>query len=253
MHLLMLEQALRLEIYDPSFGRPESWEAHRGDEDVEDHKKSEVAGENGETSEAAHGHAPFAPTPSRNIPNPQPLPSSPRAGTKSREGNRRRNTEASAGGDSGRTPKLEKQHIELLKGEHYASHCQMCLCERSPSELAPRGSYVEWEELRRLVLEAHHVDPKAGGGARHAGNLMVLCTLHHNNYGGRLTRQTVTEAMRKTRHEKTVRFGDTDGHDSEVTGRVICVVIPDNDDAVSIFFTEEHVGYWLEAAQPRAA
>src|SRR5918995_5357737 len=112
----------------------------------------------------------------------------------------------------------------------------------APSGTARRGSYVEWAEQRRLVVAAHHVDPKSGGGARHAGNLMVLCTLHHNNYGRRLTRQAVTAAMRKTRHEKTVRFGGTDGHESEVTGRVIRVVIPDSGDAVSIFFTEQHDG-----------
>ena len=50
----------------------------------------------------------------------------------------------------------------------------MCLCERTPRELAPPGSYIQWEEVRRRVVEAHHVDLKSAGGARHAGNLILL-------------------------------------------------------------------------------
>jgi hypothetical protein len=126
----------------------------------------------------------------------------------------------------------------------------MCLCERSPSELAPTGSYVEWEEVRRRLIQAHHVDLKSGGGARHAGNLILLCTLHHDNYGGRLTREAVTAALRKRRDKKVVRFGSIDDSGSEVTGRVVRFVIPDNDEGVSIFFTDEHVGFWLSQARP---
>src|SRR5207249_9198612 len=91
-------------------------------------------------------------------------------------------------GDGRPVPELEKEHIEALKRDHYASHCQICLCERSPQELAPTGSYIEWEEVRRRVVEAHHLDLKSAGGVRHAGNLILLCKLHHDNFGRRLTR-----------------------------------------------------------------
>ncbi len=107
------------------------------------------------------------------------------------------------------TPVLEKEHIDNLMTEHYASHCQMCLCERLPTELAPAGSYVEWEEVRSRIVEAHHVDPKSGGGARHAGNLILLCKLHHDNYGRRLTREAVTIALRKATDKRIIRFGLT--------------------------------------------
>ena len=254
MHWYMLERALKLEFRDPSFGRLDPW-AVDGEEEqnIDNYGENEEDEEHGETVEAVFGHSPVEPDPSRNVPQPGPIPSGIRAGTKRRDGKENWSGKPSGEGDDDRTPELEKEHKKLLKTEHYASHCQMCLSERLPSELAPKGSYVEWAEQRRLVVPAHHVDPKSGGGARHAGNLMVLCTLHHNNYGRRLTRQAVTAAMRKTRREKTVRFDGTNGHELEVTGRVIRVVIPDSGDAVSIFFTEEHLGYWLSVGRPRAA
>lgn len=124
----------------------------------------------------------------------------------------------------------------------------MCLCERSPLNLAPAGSYVEWEEVRRHIVQAHHVDPKSGQGARH-GNFILLCTLHHDNYGRRLTREAVTTALREPKKEKIVRFGDDGTPLSTVDGRVTQVVIPDNGEVVSIFFTDEHVDYWLSQAR----
>jgi len=246
VHWLALERALRLEISDPSFGRPESWEAIESE--VEESGNDEEDEGEDETTEAVYGHAPFEPDPSRNIPQPRPIPSSPRAGIEHRGGNRGRRTDASAGGDVSPAPALEKEHREQLKSEHYASHCQMCLCERSPLDLAPAGSYVEWEEVRRHIVQAHHVDPKSGRGARHAGNLILLCKRHHDNYGRRLTREAVTTALRASKTEKIVHFGRDDNPSSEVVGCVTKVVIPDNGDVVSIFFTNEHVGYWLSQA-----
>ncbi len=121
----------------------------------------------------------------------------------------------------------------------------MCLCERLPAELAPVGSYVEWEEVRRRIVEAHHVDPKSGGGARHAGNLILLCKLHHDNYGRRLTRESLTIALRKAKLKKVVRFGADGSSLSDLNGRVIEVAIPDTGEIVSIFFTNDHARYWL--------
>jgi hypothetical protein len=147
--------------------------------------------------------------------------------------------------DSKPTPELEREHVEALKKDHYASHCQMCLCDRSPHELAPVGSYVEWEEVRRRVVDAHHIDLKSGGGARHAGNLLLLCKLHHDNYGRRLTRAAVTTALRGQAKQSVVRFGDSDDPPSEVQGRKIEIVIPDTGEVVSLFFTEQHAAYIL--------
>lgn len=246
VHLLALERAMELEIRDPSFGRPESSAAYmKEEEDIEDEQEREGDGEGTETGEAIFGHSPFKPDPSRNVPKPGPIPSSLSTVSGRRGGRPTGGAQHKAEGDDRQTPELETEHIKGLKTEHYASHCQICLCERPPAELAPTGSYVEWEEVRRRVVEAHHVDPKSGGGARHAGNLILLCKLHHDNYGRRLTREAVTMALRETTSEKIVRFG-SDGPDlSEVSGRVVDVVIPDTGEVLSIFFTNEHAGYWL--------
>ena len=119
-----------------------------------------------------------------------------------------------------------------------------CASTRSPGELAPDGSYVQWEEVRRRIVEAHHVDPKSGGGARHAGNLILLCKLHHDNYGRRLSRAAVTAALRSNSMEMYVEFGV----DSRVKGRRVELTISDTDEVVTLFFTDYHVAYWLSQA-----
>ena len=128
----------------------------------------------------------------------------------------------------------------------------MSLCERPPRELAPAGSYIEWEEVRRRVVEAHHVDLKSAGGARHAGNLILLCKLHHDNYGRRLTRAAVSAALQGETNEKLIRFGAAGDSVSEVKGRQIQLVIPDTGEIVGVFFTNEHADYWLSRVSPSA-
>ena len=94
-------------------------------------------------------------------------------------------------------------------------------------------------------MVAHHVDLQSAGGARHAGNLIVLCTLHHENYGRRLTRAAVTEALRDKKKDKVIHFGKGNGDPSGVKGQVIAIVIPDTDEVVEVFFTNDHAAYWL--------
>ena len=196
-----------------------------------------VNNDDSEPGEAVFGHSPFTPDPARNIPNPRPLPSTPTLTS------RPRSSTDEGNGNGGRedrepTPGIEKQHIEELKLSHYASHCQMCLCKQSPKELAPVRSYIESEEVRRRVVEAHHVTPKSAGGARHAGNLILLCKLHHDNYGRRFTRMAVINALQREIRSKTIHFGE-----ASIKGRVIRIEISDTSDDIDIFFTEEHADY----------
>jgi hypothetical protein len=128
----------------------------------------------------------------------------------------------------------------------------MCLCEREPRELAPPASYVQWEEVRRRVVEAHHVDLKSAGGARHAGNLILLCKLHHDNFGRRLTRAAITEALQGDTVDKVIRFGVAGEAVAEVEGGQIELIIPDTGEVVKIFFTAQHADYWLSQAKPLA-
>ena len=249
LDFLSLERALEIEIHDPSFGphhsplaSPEEEQGIPGDEARNEDSESKE-GDAG-PGEAFHGHSPFDPDGTRNVPKPGPIPSKPRT-TAKRGGiaEERKNS-----GESQRKPvsELERQHKEILKREQYASHCQICLCARPPQELAPVGSYVEWEEVRRRIMEAHHVDLKSAGGAEHAGNLILLCRFHHNNYGRRLSRASLVAELRKKTRKKVVRYEGEHGHVTEVKGRTIRIDFPDKGDAVDIFFTNEHATYWLK-------
>ena len=48
----------------------------------------------------------------------------------------------------------EKKQIEVLKKDHYAFHCQICLAEKKPEELAPENSYVGYANHRRKIIKA---------------------------------------------------------------------------------------------------
>lgn len=256
---LALERALGLEIRDRSYGRPS--DASSNLEDVA--RDEEVAGADAQTAsgnrrtdgavdtgEAVFGHSPFEPDPSRNIPSPDTISSSTSAKFR-----KTRNRSGGGSGSEGRStagpaPALEQEHVDDIKRKHYASHCQICLCERSPRELAPAGSYVQWEEVRRGIMEAHHVDLKSAGGARHAGNLILLCKHHHNTYGRRLSRAVVTKALQGDAVDKVIRFEIEGVGITEVKGRQIKLVIPDTGEIVKIFFTVQHADYWLSQAGP---
>ena len=244
--LTALERSLEVEIYDPpTFGRPTDPGSGPNDGNSavggtsQDHDQDD--GVEAGPGEAVFGHSPFEPDPKRNAPEPGPISS------RSRRTPRRSGYRNGAPGSSEDhsystpTPELEKEHIETLKLEHYASHCQMCLCEKSPRVLAPEGSYIQWEEVRRRVVEAHHVDLKSAGGARHAGNLILLCKLHHDNYGRRLTGAAVTAALRGNTREREIRFGVG----SKVKGQQIELVISDTGEGVELFFTDDHADFWL--------
>jgi len=251
VHFLALERTLELEIQDPSFGQPVSEVSPSEDDEAaaDNVDQNEHDEEDADPGEAVFGHSPFEPDASRNTPKPGPISSRPSA-TSQRSTQRDASSGANKGqGDAKPAPELEKEHIESLKRSHYASHCQMCLCERPPHELAPAGSYIEWEEVRRRVVEAHHVDLKSAGGARHAGNLILLCKLHHDNYGQRLTRAAVMAALRGEKTDKLVHYGNSGDALSEVKGQTVEIVIPDTGEIVEIFFTDEHADFWLSHAR----
>ena len=232
--------AVELEIDDPSFGPPAGSEA---DASVDDTVAENTGGlghdgdENNALGEAGGGHSPFTPDPGRNRPKPGPISNEP-AGSP-----RRSKVQSGSSGSGGyrQTPDFEKRHKKELKRDHYASHCQMCLCERPPRELAPVGSYIESEEVRQSVVHAHHTDLVSAGGARHAGNLILLCKLHHDNYGRQFTRAGVTAALRDNPKGMSICFGE----DSHVNGLQIEVEISGTEEIVKLFFTDYHVKYWL--------
>ena len=190
--LYALKAVVQMSVDHPSLGRPDG----SGSESIEDDVAGDYTshgdehdeeGVDADPGEAIFGHSPFEPDQARNTPHPRPISSKSAASPRQRDGWRRARRSHEDQEDSRPAPQLEKDHVESLKRDHYASHCQMCLCKRAPRTLAPAGSYIEWEEVRRRVVEAHHVDLKSAGGARHAGNLLLLCKLHHDNFGRRCT------------------------------------------------------------------
>ncbi len=236
-----LEHARALDIRDPTYGSVDRSKTQSGYEAADNAYQNESDDDGDDRpTEATFGHSPFEPDPARNTPHPVPIPSGePRT--------RRRQYRKSQPSSEGRehnvsqAPPLEREQIRILKQNLYSSHCQMCLCKHPPRELAPTGSYIEWEEVRRRVVEAHHVDPKSGGGARHAGNLILLCKLHHDNYGRRLTRAAITSSLRADARKDSVQYGGN----SAIQGVRIEVSIPDTGEIVEFFFMKEHVDYWL--------
>ena len=252
LHFMALERVLELESHDPSFGSLAS--TILGDEEsISDEEVRDTDGESSDndTGEAVFGHSPFKPDPQGNVPSPGPISStSSIASPRGEHGESNGNRPSQDSSNNKPAPKLDKKHIGELKQDHYASHCQMCLCKRPPHELAPVGSYIEWEEVRRHIVEAHHVDLKSAGGARHAGNLILLCKLHHDNYGRRLTRIAVTNALRGEKKDKVIRFGTSSDALSEVKGQSIEIEIPDTGEIVEVFFTNDHAAYWLSSTTP---
>lgn len=247
LHFMALERVLELEPHDPSFG-PSASTILEDEESISDEEVRDTDSESSDDDigEAVFGHSPFKPDPQGNVPSPSPISSTPSIASPCGEHRGSSENRPSKGSSNNRpAPKLEKKHIGELKQDHYASHCQMCLCKRPPQELAPVGSYIEWEEVRRHVVEAHHVDPKSAGGARHAGNLILLCKLHHDNYGRRLTRIAITDALRGEKKDKVIRFGRGSDALSELKGQSIEIEIPDTGEVIEVFFTNDHAAYWL--------
>lgn len=259
IELLALERSLNLKISELSFGRP----TQRAEEDLteefvladelETDEKTTADDENADLGEAVDGHNPFDPNPGRNLPNPAPITSGGK-GTSRRQSKNKRESDSNVRNkkdlETETTTDLESKHKEELR-RHYASHCQMCVCKSRTDELAPRGSYVQWEEVRRSVMEAHHVDLKTAGGAGHAGNLLLLCKLHHNNLGRRLTRSAVTNALHGNPTQKTIRFDAREGGAKQLTGEEIELELSDTTENIRIFFTDYHANYWREQAKTK--
>ena len=251
IYFLALKEILEMKIQDASFGMPDIIVSDSvNQEGFADEVVEGIENDEKEPGEAIAGHAPFTPDPSRNKPTPRPFTSN-TVPTQRSHAHQNSERDENTGPDSRRpVPDIEKKQSKELKEQHYASHCQMCLCQKSPEKLAPSGSYVEWAEVRRHVMEAHHVDLVSAGGVRHAGNLILLCKLHHNNYGRRLTRATVTSALQDKTKEKVISFGNSHDDKTEVKGRILKIKIPDTSEEVELFFTNEHSEWWIDNAQP---
>jgi hypothetical protein len=199
----------------------------------------------GEPAEVFRTHRTAVVDPKLNLPNPGTIPqavAAPPAVSIGRGSHVARNTSTRS-----RDELESAQQIEL-KQNHYAWHCQICLARTSPGTLAPVGSYAEFSEARRWLIEAHHVDQVHGLGARHAGNLIILCRHHHNDVGDELTRVAIVAALRQSHGRKAIAFSTRAGEVTCVAGVDVSVVIAATNRTISIFFTIEHRNVWLAGA-----
>ena len=195
--------------------------------------------EDGTLSATSGIHAVPTPDPLNNVPKPGPIPSTDSGFTTG--------PSKPTGGTTRPQSAIEDVQVDDLKENQYAWHCQACLAAAEPKILAPLSSYVALSENRRRVMHAHHCDHVNAGGARHAGNIILLCRYHHLALGDAVTRIDVLRAFEQAgRHSRT--FNADDGVSKCLQGEVVTIHPPQRRDPVSLFFTKEHAAYWLTKA-----
>lgn len=248
---IVLREALRREFHEEDvYGKgldDTGEEDEEGDWDDGDHDEDD-----GELGAADRTHKGASPDPSRNLPKPGVIPTGivRPVKTSSTSGDKRRGR-GKGDGRGRESPKIEEIQIDDLKQNQYAWHCQICLAERTTEQLAPVNSYVEIPENRSRVIRAHHPDQVHAGGARHAGNLLVLCNHHHRYLGDALSRQDVTKALKETATGYQVVF-QMSIHGKiiqrTVSGKLITIMVPSTSEMIKCFFTDSHAEYWLKKA-----
>ncbi len=213
-----------------------------GSDPPEDLEVEEALGQSGEIGglAATSGtHSAPEPAPARNIPRPGPIPTGSGIITGGRKANRSQLSRTQVA--------TEEAQIENLKEKQYAWHCQACLSMKDPLALAPPASYVALHQNRRSVMQAHHCDQVNAEGARHAGNLLLLCQYHHLEFGDAVSRSEVVQCLRKPQ-DRSLTFSSDGGLPSTVQGKIVTIHPPQRQTPVSLFFTREHADYWLTKA-----
>ena len=209
-------------------------------DDIDDYDTTEQV-EGGQEVVATEGrHAAPNLDPLRNLPSPGPIPED----TAIKKGARRVSRSRSSRIQS----PSENAQIEDLKTNQYAWHCQACLATKEPNILAPLSSYVGLHENRRPLIEAQHCDHVNAGGARHVGNIILLCRYHHRALGDAFGRSEIIQALNGSNdHSRT--FNSDGEKDKVVHGRVITIHPRQREKATSLFFTRQHMDYWLKKAR----
>ena len=233
----VLQRAYKLDFQErnPHYGVGElALENHEDAYGASDHEHGD-----GDLVETAGVHPAQVIDESKNTPNPGPIPR--RFG-----GNSKARVKQPATPSRHRIP-VEDAQIANLKEEQYAWHCQICLATWAPSVLAPGSSYVSIPQNRQGVMHAHHCDHVNARGARHAGNVLLLCRFHHMHFGDAITRSEILRSLGDMT-DQTIAFPSTDGKVREVTGKLVNVKPPQRESHVSLFFTEPHIDLWLTMA-----
>ena len=225
----VLQRAYKMELRERN---PRLMPEEGGSQDEPNIDEPEYSGDLTSTTES---HPIPTPDSSKNFPSPSPIPSSSRGST---------NPGITTKTNSNRTqPADELAQIANLKENQYAWHCQACLSAAEPKTLAPASSYAYLHQNRRQIMEAHHCDQVGAGGARHAGNLLLLCNFHHHLLGDAVSRGEVVHSFHSM-IDHVVAFQSDSGSGQIVSGKLVKVHPPQRKNAISLFFTQEHLEYW---------
>ena len=229
----VLQRACKIELRERN---PSSTSEGDG---LQDEPGTDEPDDSADLTSTTGNHPPPTPDPSKNSPSPGPIPPSSEG-----SGNSGKSTRT----NSNRTqPADELAQIADLKENQYAWHCQACLSAAEPKTLAPTSSYAFLYQNRRQIMEAHHCDQVAAGGARHAGNLLLLCNYHHLFLGDAVSRAEIVRSFQSV-VDHTVVFQSDDSSGQMVLGKLIKVRPPQRENAISLFFTMEHLEYWKSKA-----
>ena len=200
---------------------------------------NDSGGAAGGLSATSGTHSVPKPDPSRNFPKPGPIPTGPGS---IKNGNNVNRTQS----NRPQSPE-ETAQIEDIKENQYAWHCQVCLSTIEPKLLAPPSSYVELHHNRQPIMHAHHCDQVHAGGARHAGNLLLLCSFHHSEFGDAVSRVEVIQSLHQATEMKLTFSGDN-GVLRDVNGNIATIHPPQRPAPFALFFTKQHKDYWLTKA-----
>ena len=235
-----LQQAIEKDFNDNSIVVPKVKFAseEEGDDNLLDEIDEEIIGEVKET------HTSTIIDPQKNLPQIKPITEESALSYSTKSKISKGNSIRGKGVQSKIKSKIEKIHILELKSVQYAWHCQICLAEKTPGDLAPVGSYVEFSAFRSKLIEAHHLDQVHAGGARHAGNILLMCQKHHNLLGDKLSRQAITEELKGEIKSMVIEFKSEDDT-VLIDGRVIRIMVQSIGEDLRCFFTHAHAETWL--------
>lgn len=251
---IVLEEALRRDFWEEDLNLGEGFSV--GDDEGDSEEDDDAGDGDSDPGAANQTHRGVKPDPRKNLPRPGPIPTGRGNKPKPRKGLHGGSSASSnnIGGKGGRQPSSEEdKQIEDLKQKQYAYHCQICLAERSLKQLAPTHSYVELQENRSLLMMAHHSDQVHAGGARHAGNILILCSYHHDYIGNAISRDDITDALRRGTINKKIIFSSyVQGsvQNRTVNGQVATINMLLSGETIQVYFSDYHAEYWLQRASP---
>ena len=209
------------------------------EDEPQDEPETDEPDNSGDLTSTTGSHPLPIPDPSKNSPSPGPIPPS--------SGGTGNSSDPTRTNSSRTQPADELVQIADLKEKQYAWHCQACLSAAEPKTLSPTSSYAFLHQNRRQIMEAHHCDQVAAGGARHAGNLLLLCNYHHLLFGDAVSRAEVVRSFHFM-VDHVVAFQSDDDGGQIVSGKLVKVHPPQRGNYISLFFTLEHLEYWKTKA-----